>query len=100
LPNPLGLPEVNHKDSDRSNAHVENLEWCTRAENITHSYRAGNKRPANAMPPEKLALVRSSLAAGEKVRAIAARLVIPVSTVSGIKNGYLYAHNPGEKSNV
>lgn len=37
IPNPKNLPEVNHKDYDRSNSNVENLEWVTRKENVNYS---------------------------------------------------------------
>lgn len=37
IPNPNNLPEVNHKDLDRQNNHIDNLEWCDRRENLAHS---------------------------------------------------------------
>lgn len=36
LPNPYGYDTVNHKDEDRTNNSVENLEWCTTAYNVTY----------------------------------------------------------------
>lgn len=33
IPNPDNLPEVNHKDCNRANNNVENLEFCTRSYN-------------------------------------------------------------------
>lgn len=33
IPNPNNLPEVNHKDENKENNNVDNLQWCTRVFN-------------------------------------------------------------------
>ena len=44
IPNPNNLPEVNHKDEDKSNNCVENLEWMSKIDNI--NYGTGIERSA------------------------------------------------------
>lgn len=34
IPNPDQLPEVNHKDEDKTNNRTDNLEWCSRPYNL------------------------------------------------------------------
>lgn len=36
IPNPKGLPQVNHIDENPSNNNVFNLDWCTGKENCNH----------------------------------------------------------------
>ena len=40
IPNPNGLPQVNHRDEDKDNNNVENLEWCDSKYNINYGTRS------------------------------------------------------------
>ena len=39
IPNANNFPEVNHKDEDKTNNKVDNLEWCTAEYNINYGTR-------------------------------------------------------------
>lgn len=45
IPNSAGKPCVNHKNGDKSNNSIENLEWVTYSENVTHAYRVLGYKP-------------------------------------------------------
>ena len=38
IPNPQGLPDINHKDENKNNNCIDNLEWCTKDYNNNYSF--------------------------------------------------------------
>lgn len=46
IPNPNDYPIINHKDGNKLNNSIENLEWCTYQHNIQHSFDNGLQTPS------------------------------------------------------
>lgn len=47
IPNPSNFPVINHKDENRTNNVVDNLEWCTQKYNV--NYGTGQTRRATKL---------------------------------------------------
>jgi hypothetical protein len=84
--------EVNHKDLNKSNNHVDNLEWASRSENHLHAMNNGkfdvNINPSfgRKLDHEKVRSIRELRSSGVAVQEIADRYMVDRSTIYGILN--------------
>lgn len=67
IPNPEGKPQVNHKDGNKTNNSVGNLEWCTNGENQKHAYKMGLNVHSDDAGKKKVAVEQIDLITGDVV---------------------------------
>ena len=86
--------QVNHKDSDRSNNSVDNLEWVSPRLNTAHavlrkrfSARCGENHPQTKLSLDDVHMICKKLSLGDKVSSIAKELSQPRHRVMNIKTG-------------
>jgi hypothetical protein len=95
--------EVNHKDGDRTNAVLSNLEYVTRSGNNLHAYRVLGRKAAidsaikahSKLKDEQVLEIVQRLKGGETGRALAASFSVDPTQISRIKLGKTWSHLTG-----
>jgi hypothetical protein len=93
LPNPNNLRYINHKDEDKANNSVENLEWCTSSYNNTYGSRVDRMRLAKFKPVEQLTKDGKVVARFESLMQAEAITGIKASNISKVAKGGIYGFN-------
>ena len=94
LPNPDNKTCINHMDCDRTNNSLDNLEWCSVAENNYHGMkfgsivvgRKGKGNPNNTHEEDTVHSVCELLEKGYSQVKIAAKLNVPKSFVYDVRS--------------
>lgn len=100
IPNPENKPQINHKDGDKKNDAVSNLEWSTGSENQLHRYRVlkkgvpvGEKHANSKVNNSSVKKIRQMHSTGlYSQRAIGDKFGISQPTVWEIVNNKIWTH--------
>lgn len=90
--------QINHKDGDKSNNHVDNLERVTSSENIQHAYNTGlmdvkgSKNPFSKLTEKDLPIIRELITQGRSLSSIGKLYNVSRFTIHDIKSGRTWSH--------
>ncbi len=97
IPNPDGMPEVNHKDGNKKNNRVGNLEWVSHAGNGRHAAKngllaIGSRHGQSVLIEAQIPVIRQRVAGGESIRSVARELSVGSETVRAVITGRTWGH--------
>jgi predicted XRE-type DNA-binding protein len=99
LENPMNKPQVNHKNGEKTDNKVENLEWCTGSENTIHSFKnklqplpLGTKNSQSKLSESDVLEIKKLLLKKVKQKEIAKIFEISIPSVSNIKRNKNWIH--------
>jgi hypothetical protein len=91
IPNPNNLPEIDHKDGDRFNNHISNLEWVEMRENRKRAFDAG--LILRKLTPENVKWIKENFIKGSRqfgTRAMARKFDVHNSLICDIMNNIIW----------
>ena len=103
LPNPNNYSDVDHKDSNRMNASLDNLEWIPHDVNVRRAYERGNhdgratgeKNCKSKLNKELVMQMRIEyLVQKHTIAFIVRKHGVPWSTVNNVVKGHTWTHIP------
>ena len=104
IPNLNNLPQINHKDNDRTNNNVSNLEWCSHSYNIQYREKFGKalNRPVFAINLTTLEISRFG-SQHEASRALGVYQSSINKVINGTQktaHGYLFLNDDGHAVDI
>lgn len=98
IPNLESKTEINHKDGDRTNNCVDNLEWASRLENMRHGFdtglinNTGINHGNNIYSEEQIQEVVNMIFLGYKQGVISKKTGVKTGTIQAIRQGKQWTH--------
>ena len=94
IPNPFNFPETNHKDGNKLNNAVKNLEWCSYSHNLNHAYKnnlhqQGENHYIAKLTNENVRFIREMYTPRHKefgARALSRKFNVSIAVISNILN--------------
>ena len=103
--NPKGQRYVNHIDSNKTNNHPSNLEWCSNSENVKHGWESGNRIHRDKTSVVVYNLNKELIGSWDSLRQMAVELKVDRHRVARIlkqetKNNYPYIFEYRERQST